>query len=748
MDVAQTRALVGWFFNQSVETKKRRVKMAKKTEKWEASVDAEVLRWRLEGICTDMSRVMTLTSGSPILTEANDYQTYICDPEGTMLATGEALAWFFLACRTTIGYIRGNVSEINDQDFFMTNDVFTCGGFHPSDVIITKPIFHNGEIVAWAWTGCHVLDIGGVAPGGWAVGARDCWGEALRFPPNTKLVEKGLMNQGLVNVIMTNTRMPSLMLGDLRAMIGACNRAERGLKTILDEKGAEKFHILSDEIVRASESVVRSRAKKLPRGQYFRREFQEDDGWEEKLFESQMWVEAKDDTVYTRVEAGPYARGLINAPAGSYIGCGPAMYVPFNFAPDIPLNSGIFSPFEFDLQDGTMVNAHPPACVSSAHMDAALHGGRTFQGLLARMMAHATSPELRFRTVAPDGACFQMSVWMGMDQFGGFTLFATFDGGAAGKGAECIKDGLDAGGLAPGIVHIGDVEFEEQNSPVLYLWRGYHKNGGGPGLFRGGCALDEAWIPWDTEWLQGTLNAAVGSVPSEGVLGGLPGSGGYWGVAGGVDVVENFFKKGIVPTANDLEGQCESVRLKASPMLTKQDMFYWFISGGTGLGDPLLREPAIVARDAKLGFISLKHAKEAYGVVLSPQTLEVDSNATERQRQLIREARIGKPTKAKVKPRTVNAKGEPIHPWIDVVKKDGKEWFVCCQCDNDLCVREGAEDWMRTGTIARVEPIVSYMNKMEMYVRPRENPRVMVREIACPHCGALLWAEVIPETYV
>jgi len=55
-------------------------------------------------------------------------------------------------------------------------------------------------------------------------------------------------------------------------------------------------------------------------------------------------------------------------------------------------------------------------------------------------------------------------------------------------------------------------------------------------------------------------------------------------------------------------------------------------AGGGGWGNPLEREPAKVQWDVLEGYISLDSAREDYGVVLDPVTLDIDIEATEHLR--------------------------------------------------------------------------------------------------------------------
>jgi len=54
--------------------------------------------------------------------------------------------------------------------------------------------------------------------------------------------------------------------------------------------------------------------------------------------------------------------------------------------------------------------------------------------------------------------------------------------------------------------------------------------------------------------------------------------------------------------------------------------------GGGGYGDPLERTPALVAADVLDGYVSSKHARSEYGVIVDHATGIVDAAATERER--------------------------------------------------------------------------------------------------------------------
>jgi N-methylhydantoinase B len=64
--------------------------------------------------------------------------------------------------------------------------------------------------------------------------------------------------------------------------------------------------------------------------------------------------------------------------------------------------------------------------------------------------------------------------------------------------------------------------------------------------------------------------------------------------------------------------------------------------GGGGWGDPLEREPELVRADVAEELISLRAAREHYGVVLT-EGLSVDESATTKLRQTLRSQRPERP---------------------------------------------------------------------------------------------------------
>ena len=89
-------------------------------------------------------------------------------------------------------------------DVFILNDPFE-GGMHLPDIFIFKPIFVEGERLAFAATVCHHTDVGGRVAGLERLGSTEIYQEGLRIPP-LKLYERGERNETLFALIEKNVR--------------------------------------------------------------------------------------------------------------------------------------------------------------------------------------------------------------------------------------------------------------------------------------------------------------------------------------------------------------------------------------------------------------------------------------------------------------------------------------------------------------------------------------------------------------
>ena len=148
---------------------------------------------RLDAIVDEMAIAMMRSSGSPVITEAGDCNTALFDAEGRIYAYSNYVQFHIGSASVALRGLLDAVApaDMEPGDAFISNDSHTAGSTHPPDVSVITPIFHDGRVVAFAQSQAHLLDIGGMNPGGFAPSAVDCFAEALRMPPGVKCYERG-----------------------------------------------------------------------------------------------------------------------------------------------------------------------------------------------------------------------------------------------------------------------------------------------------------------------------------------------------------------------------------------------------------------------------------------------------------------------------------------------------------------------------------------------------------------------------
>ncbi len=67
-------------------------------------------------------------------------------------------------------------------------------------------------------------------------------------------------------------------------------------------------------------------------------------------------------------------------------------------------------------------------------------------------------------------------------------------------------------------------------------------------------------------------------------------------------------------------------------VLKKGDVVSLRLPGAGGYGDPLERDPELLLADVRDGKVTLESAREDYKVVIDPETLTIDEEATKQLR--------------------------------------------------------------------------------------------------------------------
>jgi N-methylhydantoinase B len=692
---------------------------------------AEVIRRRLEVVCEESAITLARTSGSPILTEAHDFGTGLASADGEVIALSSYLAAHFVsvmnAMRDALSKI--DLSTVAPGDHFAGNDPATVAPLHSADPIVLSPIFGDGEVVAWAVCSVHIFDIGGLTPGGWIPGAYDRYGEGFIFPL-TKIVSKGRWDETFVDIFLANVRMEN-SLNDLRSCVASNNIAAARMAELFERYGAQTVRDYAAHNIALSEERARARIAALPDGTYGASDWVEYDGHGVELLERVgVTITVRGDELLIDLsDSPPEANGFVNTTRSALLGLLFSCLARSLF-PDLPLNAGLHRPLRIiRSQPGTMLNPSHAAATSCGHMEAGTKVFKAFHKALHKAIGLADAPEIRRRTAGLGGNVGAHNVITGLNDAGFPEMWISFDSLGSGLGAQVTGDGRDTGcyeDLAG--ARMLDVEMEEEAS-TLYLYRRLRPNSGGHGFRRGGLTIESAWRLRGMQGAQLTTFSNSTRVPSTAPGGGYPG-----GATGNV-----IFPGGIgdgTPTetgerlrTSDVEASGDLLPSHITNLaFSAEDVMQVYMAGGSGLGDPLFREPERVLEDLENELVTADIAETVYGVVLD-RNGDGDEEATSARRHQIRSERIGRePTREPA----------PMEQYRPPLKLDGDQ-FVCSHCAAPLS--PVSENW-KDHVHACSSSLPEHAAQLGARLRTPASVALLMWELFCPTCGSLLDVEV------
>jgi N-methylhydantoinase B len=562
-------------------------------------ITLEILWRRLVSIVDEADASVARTAFSSLLRDAHDYTCMFTDSrgqelvQGTFCTPGQAGAMALGVKRIIRSLPAG---ECRPGDVFVVNDPWLLAG-HLNDVCVLSPIFFKGRPAAFTACVFHHADIGGRV----ASDNREVYEEGL-FIPVTKLYDAGRLNEEVLKLIRWNVRTPEEVTGDIRSQVAANHVCAQKIVDMMREEGLETLDGLADEIITRTEASMRAAIARIPDGVYPYEGVIEGAG------------RRKDVTIRLSIEVdGTDIRVDFDGTSPQVDWGGNVVYnftyayvfmaVKSAFDPDLPINEGAIRPVTLTAPEGCVVNCRFPAAVA-----ARMQIGHFMTEMVFKALAAAAPHNI---IAGSGGTPAQTNIFYGRRHDA--TPWHTMIIRGGGLGAGSRRDGHHCA-IFPANGANTPVEIFESDTPLLVLERGLVEDSGGPGRMRGGLGRRMVVrVPDDDLGPRPPVAIAVQAgrfrYPPEGIFGGRPGA------------PAAFLRNGVPADPSGLT-LCE-----------RGDVIEFRSAGGGGYGRPFERDPASVAADVLKGYVSLQGAREDYGVVIDPETLRADAEATGRLRE-------------------------------------------------------------------------------------------------------------------
>ena len=540
-----------------------------------------------KSITDEMSISMQQTTRSPILCEAKDFVTGLYDAQGRMLEQTENLPIlaFSLApvCKHLIAYFG---DDLADGDVIFHNDVFSFGNQN-NDVAVFKPVFFDGELVAWTAVKGHQADIGGNVAGGYNPNATEVWQEALRIPP-VKVYERGKLRKDVWDLIFANIRF-DIVRHDMRAEMGACAIGERRVHELLRKYGRPSFEAHKRALFDATRRMMEAEIATIPNGRYSGEGRVYYDGRHPgSEFAIRVDIDVMDRRIrfdYSRTDA--QTNGFVN---GTFTSSASATVLTLlqMVNPDIPHNEGMVQPIEIVIPEGTILNASYPKATTFGN-----HLCPPNADAIIRALAPAVPDRV---TAGWNNLLCSLTTGIDPERREKYVDIG-FMGLKGGSGAMRGTDGYDHIGMidASGGLLDQDYEMFEQQTPHRLLEHEYACDSAGSGQWRGGLGVATSFV--------------IGSDDTQLVTFGDGDFEPAFGLFGGGDGTLNFIRlvypdgREVVPRNKDL--------ITGVPNGT---VYRQHAGGGGGYGDPRLRDRDTLRREVRDGVVSPQAARELYGL--------------------------------------------------------------------------------------------------------------------------------------
>ena len=563
-------------------------------------IEIQILWNRLLSVVEEQAQTLVRTAFSTAAREAGDISAGVFDMKGRMLAqavTGTPGHINSMA-RSVVHFLDAFPAEtLKDGDILITNDPWKGTG-HLFDLTVVTPIFLDGRPVALFACTTHVVDIGGL---GVSAEGRQIYHEGL-YIPLMHLAREGRMNEDLLGIVRANVREPVQVVGDIYALVACNETGGKRLCEMMREFDLADLDHLGEEIISRSRRAMADIIAKLPQGSWTAR--MTIDGFEAPVTLVATLTIAGDRVLVDYTGTSGLSRYAINCPM-----CYTEAYTSFGvkaaLAPWIPNNTGTLDAVIVTAPENTILNAPHPAAVYArsvmGHMLPDVVYGCLDQALPDTVPAEGTSSLWNLSLLAGHGL-----TGMEGSAVRAFNVTTFHSGGA---GARPRQDGLSATPFPSGVRNV-PIEITEAITPLV-VWRKELRLGsGGPGRQRGGLGQRMEIANRDGAAFGIQARFERGVYPARGRSGGEAGAKGRLSLATGA-----------------------SLAIKGLQIIPAGDRLIVEMPGGGGYGDPLTRDPALVARDVRYGLIEADQAEAEYGVILTAEG-EVNAAATHRRRAI------------------------------------------------------------------------------------------------------------------
>jgi len=425
---------------------------------------------------------------SPNIKERMDHSAAIFDSEGRLLAQAEhipvhlgSLPW---GLNNLIAACARQSLDFEDGSMIASNDPYITGT-HLNDVTVAAPIYHRGELAAFAVNKAHHSDVGGKFPGSISMEARVLSEEGYIMEP-AYLVRRSEIVGPTVERLASKSRTPQERRGDIRAQRAANFTGAKRVADLISKYGIANFRLAATEAFRHSESMTRKRMSRLAPGRYVASDLLEGRDGEDLVLKSKVTVTRRG----IEVDYGGTHREVdypLNAVFGVTLS-GVYFVLRCLLGDDIQANHGAFAAVKVAAPRGCLLNPTRPHPVGGGNVETSQRNA----DVLFRALAGASPLAV---PAAPGGSMNNVMIGGGRHK----KQWAFYETIGVGLGGRAGSDGID--GIQCNMTNTMNTPIEEleRSLPIRMTKYEFRADSSGAGERRGGSGLVRSYMALASE---------------------------------------------------------------------------------------------------------------------------------------------------------------------------------------------------------------------------------------------------------
>ncbi len=526
----------------------------------------EVTKHTLTYISEEMGVALRKSAYSPNIRERADHSCAVLDALGRTIGQAEHIPVHIgslpLGLRNTLAYLKSKEIEPRTGEMYFLNDPYIAGT-HLNDVTVLRPVFLSGQLIGYTANKAHHVDVGGISPASIGMNATDLSQEGVVIPP-TKLVESDQLLMHVADEFAHKTRMPGVVLGDLRAQVASNLLGDKRLTEHVSKIGHDTFTNACTAILDQTHKFTLAEYEKMPNGTFVGEDYLE---LEDSLLPIRCTVRLMHDGVAVDFTGtSPQVKVPLNAVFG--VTTSAVTFAIKSLMPaELPPNDGFNRTITIDAPLGCIVNPVKPAPVAGGNLETSQRIVDTMYRALIEAMpdrlpaaSHGSMNNLMMGGVLPQSD----ETWAYYETIGG------------GYGGRRGLDGVN--GIQVNMTNTLNtpIEVMEHYYPLIFESYALRSGSGGAGQWRGGVGIERSFTA--RAQIQVTLLGEREKIRPWGYNGGLPGL-----------ASEYLIRKA--------DGRISLLKAKESALLAPSDTLIVRTAGGGGYGDSKERDHSLTVED-------------------------------------------------------------------------------------------------------------------------------------------------------